>query len=179
MTYIQRYASPLGGIVMAAHDEALCGLWFEGQKYFAAGLESEVREEPTPVLDQAARWLDVYFSGEKPDFMPPLMLSGTAFQQDVWQLLTEIPFGQTTTYGAIAARLAQRRGLQRMSALAVGSAVAHNRISIIVPCHRVLGADGSLTGYAGGLDKKKALLEIEKPGKRKAPSNGERSEYAE
>lgn len=113
------------------------------------------------MLSEARRWLDVYFGGQEPDFTPPLHPAGSAFQQEVWALLRRIPCGQTTTYGALARQLAAERGLSRMSAQAVGGAVGHNVISIIIPCHRVVGANGSLTGYAGGIDKKAALLRLE------------------
>ena len=114
-----------------------------------------------PVLGDACRWLDVYFSGQEPDFLPPLHPHGSEFQLAVWELLLQIPYGQTTTYGALARQLAARRGLSRMSAQAVGGAVGHNPISLLIPCHRVVGTNGSLTGYAGGLDKKIRLLELE------------------
>ena len=161
MMYTQRYASPLGGILLAADDQGLTGLWFEGQKYFASDLSSEHTEADTPVLREATRWLDVYFSGREPDFLPPLHPIGSPFRQAVWQLLLQISYGQTMTYGDIARRLAQRIGKAHMSAQAVGGAVGHNEISIIIPCHRVVGSDGSLTGYAGGVDKKLRLLTLE------------------
>lgn len=160
MPYTARYASPLGEILLAVDAEGLTGLWFANQKYYAAKL-SEVSEGTLPVLEQAARWLDAYFAGEQPDFSLPLHLLGTPFQQEVWQELYAIPYGQTVTYGEIAQRLAERRGLPHFSAQAVGSAVGRNPISVIVPCHRVVGAGGNLTGYAGGLDKKIALLKLE------------------
>ena len=150
MIFTQHYESPLGGILLAADDTGLTGLWFEGQKYFARTLDAVHR-----------RWRDVYFGGQEPDFTPPLHPAGSAFQQEVWALLRRIPCGQTTTYGALARQLAAERGLSRMSAQAVGGAVGHNVISIIIPCHRVVGTNGSLTGYAGGIDKKAALLRLE------------------
>ena len=162
MQYIDHYRSPLGDILLAADDVGLTGLWFEGQKYFALRLDPEHTGQETPVLEQARRWLDVYFSGREPDFSVPLHFIGTAFQKEVWELLCEIPYGQTCTYGEIAGKLASRRGLRHLSAQAVGGAVGHNAVSIIVPCHRVVGKNGSLTGYAGGLDKKEALLRLEK-----------------
>ena len=161
MTYIQHYASPLGGILLSADDLGLTGLWFEGQKYFAAVLPGETTEQDTPVLAEARRWLDGYFSGRKPDFTPPLHPIGSPFRQAVWRLLLEIPYGETIPYGALARRLAAEEGLERMSAQAVGGAVGHNEISLIIPCHRVVGSNGSLTGYAGGIDKKVRLLELE------------------
>lgn len=161
MEYTCTYQSPLGEMLLAADEEGLTGAWFVGQKYFACGLEAGKENPAFPVLRQAAHWLDRYFRGENPEMDFPLHLMGTDFRKKVWQCLLEIPYGETTTYGAIAKMLARRRGLARMSAQAVGGAVGHNRISIIVPCHRVLGADGSLTGYAGGLQKKLALLRLE------------------
>lgn len=156
MTYTYNYSSPLGEILLAANDNGLTGLWFYGAKYFAAELEDERTEKLTPVLRQTLRWLDTYFSGFEPDFMPPLELHGSDFRRRVWAELAKIPYGETVTYGEIAKKLGVK------SAQAVGGAVGHNPVSIIVPCHRVLGADGSLTGYAGGTDKKARLLELER-----------------
>ena len=162
MTYTQHYDSPLGGILLAADDVGLTGLWFDGQKYFARGLSNERIEQETSVLAEAKRWLDIYFTGKAPDFTPPLHPIGSAFRRSVWEILLQIPYGQTTTYGEIARQLSKKQGLERMSAQAVGGAVGHNEISIIIPCHRVVGADGSLTGYAGGIGKKEKLLELER-----------------
>lgn len=161
MHYINHYHSPLGTILLAADDTGLTGLWFEGQKYFAQGLDKETEEKEFSIFQTARRWLDVYFSGQAPDFQVPLHFQGTAFQKEVWEILLSIPYGETTTYGAIAKQLAAKRGLPHLSAQAVGSAVGHNKISIIVPCHRVIGADGSLTGYAGGIWRKEKLLALE------------------
>ena len=161
MTYIQHYDSPLGGILLAADEIGLTGLWFEGQKYFARDLSDVRIEQETPVLAEAKRWLDIYFTGKEPDFLPPLHPTGSEFRKAVWEILLQIPYGQTTTYGEIARQLAEKQRLARMSAQAVGGAVGHNPISLIVPCHRVIGADGSLTGYAGGVDKKRRLLALE------------------
>lgn len=162
MAYTQHYDSPLGGILLAADDVGLTGLWFDGQKYFARGLSNERIAQETPILTEAKRWLDIYFTGKEPDFTPPLHPIGSAFRRSVWEILLQIPYGQTTTYGEIARQLAKKQGLDRMSAQAVGGAVGHNEISIIIPCHRVVGADGSLTGYAGGIGKKEKLLELER-----------------
>lgn len=162
MQYTSRYASPLGSILLAADDIGLVGLWFEGQKYFANGLEKTHEEKEIPLFAKVKRWLDIYFSGQQPQFTVPLHFIGSDFQKEVWELLCTIPYGQTTTYGAIAKQLAAKRGLPQMSAQAVGGAVGHNKISIIVPCHRVVGKNGSLTGYAGGIDKKAELLRLEK-----------------
>ncbi len=156
MTYTYNYSSPEGEILLAANDNGLTGLWFYGAKYFAADLENARTEKLTPVLRQTLRWLDTYFSGSEPDFMPPLELHGSDFRRRVWAELAKIPYGETVTYGEIAKKLGVK------SAQAVGGAVGHNPVSIIVPCHRVLGADGSLTGYAGGTDKKARLLELER-----------------
>lgn len=160
--YTLHYDSPLGGILLAADELGLTGLWFEGQKYFAHGLSPEHTAQETPVLQQAKRWLDVYFSGQEPDFTPPLHPIGSPFRQEVWELLLQIPYGQTTTYGTLAKQLAAKHGLARISAQAVGGAVGHNAISIIIPCHRVVGTNGSLTGYAGGIERKVKLLVLEK-----------------
>lgn len=162
MTYIQHYASPLGGIMLAANDIGLTGLWFDGQKYFADTLPAEHIERETPILVEAKRWLDVYFTGNEPDFKTPLHIVGSAFRQKVWKLLLQIPYGQTVTYGELARQLAEKKGVEQMSAQAVGGAVGHNPISLIIPCHRVVGTHGSLTGYAGGIDKKIKLLELER-----------------
>lgn len=161
MQYTSHYASPMGNILLAADDIGLTGLWFAGQKYFALRLDAEHSEKETPILTQAKKWLDIYFAGQEPAIDIPLHFVGTAFQKEVWQILCLIPYGRTITYGAIAKRIASQRGIRQMSAQAVGSAVGHNNISIIVPCHRVVGQNGSLTGYAGGIDKKAGLLSLE------------------
>ena len=161
MEYTAHYESPLGGITLSSDGEALLGLWFDGQKFFAATLAPDHEERALPVFDLAKRWLEVYFSGRDPGFTPPLRMNGTAFRRAVWEILLTIPFGRTMTYGEIAAELARREGVARMSAQAVGGAVGHNPISLIVPCHRVIGADGTLTGYGGGLERKRFLLALE------------------
>ncbi len=161
MQYTSQYRSPVGDILLAADGLGLTGLWFEGQKYFAVHLDERHEEREIPVLARAKEWLDLYFSGEKPQFQVPLHLIGTDFQKEVWEILCTIPYGRTTTYGAIAGRLAGEYGQGSVSAQAVGGAVGRNAISIIVPCHRVVGMDGSLTGYAGGIDRKTALLKLE------------------
>ena len=172
------YDSPLGGILLASDGEALTGLWFDGQKYFAdtlkvdranrvragdgpAGADGSDSGSDSPAFDDARRWLDVYFSGRDPGFTPALHMLTTPFRRAVWEVMLAIPYGSTMTYGEIAAEVARRRGLARMSAQAVGGAVGHNSISLIIPCHRVVGSDGSLTGYAGGVDKKLRLLTME------------------
>ena len=162
MTYIQHYSSPLGGILLAADEIGLTGSWFDGEKYFADNLPAEHAERQTPILAEAARWLDIYFTGKEPGFTPPLHPIGSPFRQAVWEILLQIPYGQTTTYGEIARQLAEKQGREKMSAQAVGGAVGHNEISVIIPCHRVVGTSGSLTGYAGGIGKKVKLLELER-----------------
>ncbi len=159
-TYIMHYTSPLGEMLAAADGQGLTGLWFTAQKYFAAKLGEDVEEKETPVLRKTRRWLDVYFRGEEPDFQPDIHFTGTVFQLMVWEILRDIPYGQTTTYGRIAQQIAEITG-KKTAGQAVGGAVGHNPISIIVPCHRVVGTDGNLTGYAGGLDKKIKLLTLE------------------
>ena len=161
MQYTTHYDSPLGGILLAADEEGLTGLWFDGEKYYAENLAPDHREGNLPALEMTRRWLDVYFTGKEPDFMPPVHMIGTSFQMSVWNILRSIPYGKTTTYGEIAKQLAKEKSLAKMSAQAVGGAVGHNKISIIIPCHRVVGSSGSLTGYAGGIDKKVALLKLE------------------
>ncbi len=162
MHYIHSYPSPMGKLLLASDGTALTGLWFVGQQRFARGLDREAEERDLPVFQAAERWLDIYFSGREPDFQLPLRLRGTAFQQEVWAVLCTIPYGKTMTYGEIAQLMAEKRGSSRMPAQAVGGAVGSNPISIMVPCHRVVGANGSLTGYAGGLERKKALLALER-----------------
>lgn len=161
MQYTSHYASPLGDMLLAADDVGLTGLWFEGQKHFAFHLSDEHSEKETPIIGMAKEWLDIYFAGQKPDSNIPLHFTGTAFQKEVWHILCTIPYGSTTNYGEIAQRIALQRGLPRMSAQAVGNAIGHNSISLIVPCHRVIGKNGNLTGYAGGIDKKAKLLALE------------------
>lgn len=161
MQYISHYHSPIGNILLAADHVGITGLWFEDQKYYAYNLESECEEKELSFFEQTKCWLDIYFSGKKPDFMPPLHLIGTPYRLEVWEILKQIPYGKTTTYGEIAKQIAGTKGISRMSAQAVGGAVGHNPISIIVPCHRVVGTNGSLTGYAGGIDKKIELLSLE------------------
>ena len=164
MMYTCTYLSPLGKILLAADEIGLTGLWFEGQKYFANTLPEESVSKETEILTEAKKWLDIYFSGEEPKFIPPLHPAGSAFRQVVWQILLEIPYGQTVTYGEIARKMNKLKNTSNsscMSAQAVGGAVGHNEVSVIIPCHRVVGTNGSLTGYAGGIEKKIALLELE------------------
>lgn len=152
------YSSPLGTLLLSSNGRELTGLRFAGEE-----------KEQIPQLDifrDTFQWLDLYFSGREPHFLPKLKLEegATPFRRAVWQILLTIPYGQTTTYGAIAKKLAEERRMKKISAQAVGGAVAHNPIAILVPCHRVIGKDGSLTGYAGGMDRKRSLLQIEKTG---------------
>lgn len=163
MYYSSHYTSPIGSLMLAANEEAIIGLWLEGQKYFADTLPKEVKEDKNnPVIKQGKEWLDRYFAGEKPDIsMLPLSPIGSEFRQKVWEILCEIPYGKVITYGDIAKQMAFQMKKEKMSAQAVGGAVGHNPISIIIPCHRVVGAKGNLTGYAGGMDKKIKLLELE------------------
>ncbi len=161
MTSIQYYHSPIGRLLLSADEIGLTGVWLEGEKYFAHGLPADRREACTPILADTKRWLDEYFSGKEPDFMPPLHPIGSPFRQAVWQILRRIPYGKTVTYGEIAREMARQKGLPKMSAQAVGGAVGHNEISILIPCHRVVGAKGNLTGYAGGLSRKIQLLTLE------------------
>ncbi len=153
--------SPLGDITASAENHALTGLWFVGQKYYPPDKERWSYDPNHPIFIKLRRWLEDYFAGKGNSTLPELKPKGTAFQKDVWEILLSIPYGHVTTYGEIAKKIAISKGLDSMSAQAVGGAVGHNPISILIPCHRVVGADGSLTGYAGGLEKKKALLHIE------------------
>lgn len=162
MNFTYRYTSPLGGITLASDGESITGLWFDGQKYFPHKLISESAEVELPIFTQTCNWLDIYFSGRIPDFIPPISLNTTPFRKAVYDILLTIPYGHTMTYGEIANIIAKQNGVERMSAQAVGGAVGYNPISIIIPCHRVVGADESLTGYAGGLDRKIELLKLEK-----------------
>lgn len=160
MIYIWTYDSPLGKLTLAEENGGLIGLWMEGQKYYPEQLQA--CWEKTPLLAQMEGWLDRYFAGEQPECTQLLLNPrGTEFQQQVWALLREIPYGKTATYASIAQQIAQIRGVPHMSSQAVGNAVGHNPISILIPCHRVLGTKGQLTGYAGGLERKQWLLDWE------------------
>ena len=162
---LSHYESPLGMITLASEGDSLVGLWFDGQKYFGSSLEIStdqyVPAREIPVLADTARWLDIYFRGIVPDFLPRLSPVGSPFRQRVWQSLLRIPYGSAVTYSDIAREIASERGLRSMSAQAIGGAVGHNPISLIIPCHRVIGSKGNLTGYAGGLDRKLSLLRME------------------
>ncbi len=161
MFFISKYSSPLGGITLASNGKELTGLWFDGQKYFADNLPNEHEEKDLPIFAETKKWLDIYFSGKAPDFTPPVAMEGISpFRRRVWEIMLEIPFGKTLSYGEIANRIEKETG-KRASAQAVGGAVGYNSVSLVIPCHRVVGANGSLTGYAGGTDKKIALLKME------------------
>ena len=162
MDYTYHYSSPIGGITMASNGDALTGLWFDGQKYFASTLSHNHIEKQLPIFDRTCEWLDLYFSGTGPGFMPHIFMWGSNFRRDVYEILMTIPFGETMTYKEIADLIAKKHRIISMSAQAVGGAIAHNPISLIIPCHRVIGTNGKLTGYAGGLDKKEWLLDMEK-----------------
>lgn len=160
MLYTAHVPSPLGELLLVSDGEALCGLYFEGQRYYPAPLEAVERPE-LAVFEKTGAWLRAYFAGEDPRIDVPLRLEGTEFRRAVWERLRRIPRGETISYGALAAELAESRE-RPCSARAVGGAVGRNPVSILVPCHRVVGADGSLTGYAGGTERKRRLLEIER-----------------
>ena len=159
--YIDTYASPLGIITMGSNGKQLTELWFEGQKYFGHTSNDQPSHHALPIFDETRTWLDVYFQGKCPTFTPPILLNDTPFRIAVWQLLLTIPYGETTTYKDIARQWARQHGVKSMSSQAVGGAVGRNPVSIIIPCHRVIGTNGSLTGYAGGLDRKRWLLQLE------------------
>jgi methylated-DNA-[protein]-cysteine S-methyltransferase len=174
IAYTSQYDSPLGTITVACDDEAIIGLWFNGQRHFGNILPSETVElgknglrtstvgcKANALLEDARRWLDVYFSGNEPDFLPPLRYDSTPFRKAVCDIMLTIPYGKTMTYGDIADLIAGERGIEKMSAQAVGGAVGHNPISLMIPCHRVVGTNGSLTGYGGGINRKVKLLELE------------------
>ena len=163
MYYSTNYKSPVGNILLASDEVNIIGLWIGEQKYIGNTMPKDIIEKDDfPILQEGLTWLDDYFSGKKPKLSRlPLAPIGGEFKQQVWKILTEIPYGELTTYGNIAKEVAKRMGKDRMSAQAVGGAVGHNPISIIIPCHRVVGSNGSLTGYAGGIEKKIKLLKHE------------------
>lgn len=160
MDYIFHYSSPIGGLTLTSDGTHLTGLLFD--KQFASTQNSPLQEKTLPIFKQTVRWLNIYFSGKVPNFTPSLKMQTTPFRKQVWKIMLTIPYGQTMTYGEIATKIARRNGLEKMSAQAVGGAVGHNAIALIIPCHRVIGVDGSLTGYAGGISKKQKLLQLEK-----------------
>ena len=164
MIEITYYQSPIGELLLAAKNDKLIGLWIKDQKYYLSNVQEELKERSDHVLlNQTKEWLDRYFNGEKPAIKElELEPIGSEFRKRVWEILCEIPYGEVMTYHDIAKRIAKEKGIKRMSAQAVGGAVGHNPISIIIPCHRVVGSNGSLIGYAGGIQRKKYLLEHEK-----------------
>ena len=166
MQYIARYASPLGPMLLAADDEGLTGAWFDGQRKFAKGLDKRHEEKLTPILSRTMEWLDVYFSGQAPDFPPPLHLRGDPFQLDVWRQLQQIPYGQYATCGDIADRINEaihaQRAARPVTPRGVRYAVGDNPVVLIVPCHRLVGVQGKVIGYNAGVDRKMALLELER-----------------
>lgn len=161
MIYTMEYSSPLGVITIACDEDAVIGLWFNGQRHFGNVLPRESRRREHPLLRETKRWLDRYFSGEEPDFLPPMRYDSTPFRRRICDIMLTIPYGQTMTYGQIAAEAARQMGAEKMSAQAVGGAVGHNPIAILIPCHRVVGAGGNLTGYGGGIERKMKLLALE------------------
>jgi len=169
MHYTSTFSSPIGVLTIASNGEYLTGLWLDDQKYFMENLvrveqKSVVKIEQKsdlPILLETCDWLECYFSGRDPGSIPAVKPEGTGFRERVWKLLTEIPYGQLTTYGELARRIAAEKGIEKMSSRAVGGAVGHNPISIIIPCHRVIGSNGSLTGFGGGIARKIQLLELE------------------
>ncbi|MCR2032718.1 methylated-DNA--[protein]-cysteine S-methyltransferase [Anaerofustis stercorihominis] len=163
MIYTTHYRSPIGDILIASKNDKLIGLWIENQKYYLAGLKEEITENDNiEILNKTKNWLDRYFLNERPEINElELEPAGSDFRKSVWKILCKIPYGKVITYNDIAKEIAREKGIETMSAQAVGGAVSHNPISIIIPCHRVVGSNGSLTGYAGGIEKKIKLLELE------------------
>lgn len=168
MKYKCRIISPLGYLVMGSDGESLTELDFESTMGNTSGFKEdplseakEVEEKELPIFQETSRWLDIYFAGKCPNFMPPLKPHGTEFQMEVWEILKNIPYGETTTYGEIARILAKKRNIPKMSAQAVGGAVGRNPVAILIPCHRVIGTNGKLVGYGGGMDRKIELLALE------------------
>lgn len=161
MSFLYEYRSPVGALTIAGDGENITGLWMLGQKYYGQTLPANAVKRELPVFTRAKEWLDSYFAGEAPPMTLPLAPKGSGFRQSVWKILLAIPYGEVTTYGEIAKAVAVQQGRPSMSSQAVGGAVGHNPISIIIPCHRVVGGDGGLTGYAGGIEKKRWLLRLE------------------
>lgn len=159
--YTSEYISPLGSITLACDEEAIIGLWFNGQRHFGNILPEYTVKRDHPLFAEARRWLDVYFSGREPDFLPALRYDSTPFRKAVCDIMLTIPYGKTMPYGEIAIQIAEKNEIVKMSAQAIGGAVGHNPISLMIPCHRVVGANGSLTGYGGGIGRKEKLLSLE------------------
>ena len=162
MDRIWHCTSPFGVLTLASDGKALTGLWFDFQRHFASTLTKDHREEELPLFRETEKWLNAYFCGAPLPQPPPVSFRGTPFQKCVWQKLLEIPYGETLTYGELAFRIAKEQGMKHLSAQAVGNAVARNPVSLIVPCHRVVGKNGALVGYAAGVEIKRKLLELEK-----------------
>ncbi len=159
MKYINKYNSKIGNLILASNGDAITGIWFENQKNFINTFPE--KETNLPIFDETKKWLDIYFTGKNPNFMPNIILNGSEFRLKVWNILKQIPYGKITTYGEIAKKIAEEKSIKKMSAQAVGSAIGHNPVSIIIPCHRVIGNNGKLTGYAGGIERKYELLKLE------------------
>ena len=161
MNYKYTYESPLGTMIMLGTLSYLTDLFFIDEAHAPSYDDAEYIEQLTGPFEVTIMWLNQYFNGKKPFITPPIQLEGTAFRKSVWSILQTIPYGETTTYGDIGKQIAQQQGKEKFSAQAVGEAVGHNPISIIVPCHRVIGSNGQLTGYAGGIERKKYMLDLE------------------
>lgn len=159
--YTHNYQSPLGEIVIASDDTAITGLWLVGQRHFDIEVEGCITDKDLPIFDEVSRWLDIYFTGNNPGEIPAVRMNSTPFQLEVWQILQAVPYGKLITYREIAELIAKKRGITKMSARAVGNAVGRNPVSILVPCHRVVGSSGKMTGYAGGIERKVKLLKLE------------------
>ncbi len=159
--YLSHYTSPIGGITLAGDGTALTGLWFDGQRFSCGTFQKQAEKTDLPIFDQTAEWLDIYFSGRDPGFTPALRIQTTPFRKIVADIMLTIPYGKTMTYREIANKVMEQNGMGRMSAQAVGGAVGHNPVALIIPCHRVVGSNGSLTGYGGGIRKKIYLLKLE------------------
>ena len=161
MEYIQKIKSPVGLLTVSSGGKEISGLWIEGQKHFLKTLDKDAVEQKLPVFDDVKKWLDIYFSGKEPDFLPPLSPKGSEFQRKIWKYLCKIPYGKTVTYGGLAEKFKSQNNGKGMSARAVGGAVGRNPVSILIPCHRVIGKNNSLTGYAAGITVKTKLLQLE------------------
>jgi methylated-DNA--[protein]-cysteine S-methyltransferase len=160
-SFAHKYKSLLGEIVIASDGAAITGLWFVEQRHFDIGLEGYITDKDLPIFDEVSHWLDIYFTGNNPGEIPAVRMNGTPFQMEVWRILQTVPYGKLITYREMAEYIAQKRNIVKMSAQAVGNAVGRNPISILVPCHRVIGSNGKMTGYAGGIEKKVKLLKLE------------------
>lgn len=165
MDHIYHYQSPIGGITIKSNGTALTDLFFDTPEHGADTTPKNTKEKTLQIFELTEKWLDIYFSGKAPNFTPPILPNATPFRKTVFEIALSIPYGQTMTYGKIAAEIARRKGLKQMSAQAVGGALKNNPIALIIPCHRIIGTNGSLTGYAAGLDKKTRLLKLEKANK--------------